>query len=186
MIKSIALATITTLFLVGCGGGGGDDDGGGLSPVVSNPGKYNLWEYMTPSTSNTNTFTLSSNSIDSTYTSTYTVKSNRVEEVADYAQDEKTIYEKGADEIIVRFEKSGKSNGTYTLKLTADINDIVTQRKSECKLTRHLDSFKIAEKTFQDVLEITCGTTPGYYQKGVGEIAQIEDSSGKNIRVLSN
>ena len=185
MIKNIALTTITTLFLVGCGGGG-DTGSGGSSPVVSNLGKYNLWEYVTPSTSNTNTFTLSSNSVESTYTSTYNVKSNRVEEIADYAKDETTIYEKGADSILVKFEKAGKSNGTYTLKLTANINDIVTQRKSECRLTRHLDSFKIAEKTFQDVIEITCGTIPGYYQKGVGEIAQIEDSSGKNIRVLSN
>ncbi len=182
MIKSIALTTITALFLIGCGGGG--DDTTTSTPVAT--GEYNLWEYMTPSTSDTNTFTLSSNNVNTTYNTAYSVTRSRVEEVADYAQDEKTIYEKDADSIIVTFEKAGKPNGTYALKLTANINDIVTTRTSTCKLTNHLNSFSIADKTFQDVIEITCGTTPGYYQKGVGEIAQIEDSSGKNIRVLSN
>ena len=182
MIKSIALTTITALFLVGCGGGGEESS----TPTTTNVGTYNLWEYMTPSSSDTNTFTLSSNSVDTTYTATYIVKSNRVEEVANYAPDERTIYEKGANTITVKFEKGGKANGTYALKLTANINDIVTTRSSTCKLTKHLPSFSIADKTFQDVIEITCGSTPGYYQKGVGEIAQIEDSSGKNIRVLSN
>ncbi len=184
MIKSIALTTITALFLVGCGGGGGDE--GKTAATTASNGKYNLWEYMTPSSSNTNTFTLSSNSVDSTYKSTYSVSNNRVTEVADYAQDETTIYEKGTDKITVRFEKDGKANGTYALKLTANINDIVTTRNSTCKLTQHLDTFTIAGKEFSDVIEITCGNIPGYYQKGIGEVAQKEDSSGKNIRVLSN
>ncbi len=184
MIKNIALTAITVLFLVGCGGGGGDESKT-VAPTTSN-GKYNLWEYMTPASSNTNTFTLSSNSVDSTYKSTYSVTNNRVTEIADYAQDETTIYEKGADRITVKFEKGGKANGTYALKLTANINDLVTTRNSTCKLTQHLDTFTIAGKEFSDVIEITCGNIPGYYQKGIGEVAQKEDSSGKNIRVLSN
>ncbi len=181
MTKRIMLTTITTLFLVGCGTGGTQ-----TSHTKTGTGQYNLWEYMTPSNSNTNTFKLSSSSVNSTYKSTYSVTTNRVTEVADYAKDEKTIYEKDSDKIIVRFEKGGKANGTYALKLTANINDIVTVRNSSCKLTHHYPTFSIAGKSFDDVIEITCGTTPGYYQKGIGEIAQKEDSSGKSIRVLSN
>jgi len=181
MIKSIALTTTVALFLFGCGGGGDS------STQTSTRGAYNLWEYMTPSSSKNNTFTLTTNSQKSTYNTDYQVKSSRiVHEVADYAPDETTIYEKGDNKIIVTFEKGGKPNGTYSLKLHANINDIVTTRNSSCRLTKHHDTFSIANKTFKDVIEITCGTTPGYYQKGVGEIAQIkEDSSGKNIRVLS-
>ncbi len=183
MIKSITFTTITALFLVGCGGGGEDT---AASPTLTNTGKYNLWEYMTPSTSHASTFTLSSNSVDSTYKSTYSVSNNRVAEVADYAKDETTIYEKGPDKITVRFEKGGKANGTYALKLTANINDIVTVRNSTCKLSQHYETFPIAGKTFDDVIEITCGNIPGYYQKGIGEVAQKEGASGKDIRVLSN
>ena len=185
MIKSIALVTLTTLLLTGCGGGSESSEGD-KTPGVTNNGKYNLWEYMTPSYSNTNTFTLSNNSIDSTYKSTYSVTSNRVTEVADYAKDETTIYEKGSNSITVRFEKGGKANGTYALKLTANVNDIVTIRNSTCKLTNHFETFTLAGKTFNDVIEITCGSVPGYYKKGVGEVAQKEDKSGKNIRILSN
>ena len=142
---------------------------------------------MTPNASNTNTFTLSSNSVDTTYKSTYTVvNQSRVEEVADYAKDEKTIYEKSNNKIIIKFEKNGKANGFYELKLTADIGNVVTVRNSNCKLSNHHDTFSIAGKSFQDVIEITCNNIPGYYQKGIGEVAQKEDSTGKNIRVLSN
>ncbi len=178
MIKKLTLTLTTALFFVGCGGGG--------NPTPKS-GAYNLWEYIAPVSSKTDTFTLSSNSVDTTYKSTYKVVNQaRVEEVADYAKDEKTIYEKSNDKIIIKFEKNGKPNGFYELKLTADIGDIVTKRDSTCKLAKHHDSFSIAGKSFQDVIEITCNNIPGYYQKGVGEVAQKEDNTGKNIRVLSN
>ncbi len=181
MIRRVFIA-VTTLALIGCGGG---NDTKTAAATTTN-GKYNLWEYMTPSTTKTNTFTLTSNSVNTTYKSTYSVTPSRVTEVADYAKDETTIYEKGTDTITVRFEKNGMANGMYQLRLKANINDIVTKRDSTCKLSQHYTHFSIAGKNFDDVIEITCGTTPGYYQKGVGEIAQKEDKSGKNIRVLSN
>lgn len=187
MIKNLTLATLATLFLVGCGGGTTDEKSSSVSTTKEiKHGQYDLWQYMTPATSNTNTFTLSDNSVDSSYKSTYTVKNSRVEEVADYAKNEKTIYEKGDTSITIKFEKDGKANGTYALKLSADIDDVVTVRNSSCKLTQHFDSFNIEGKAFSDVIEITCGDIPGYYQKGIGEIAQKESKSGKSIRVLSN
>ena len=182
MIQKLILTSLTAFLFIGCGGTTGGDD---KKPVVVQ-GKYNLWEYMTPNTSNTNTFNLSSNSVDSKYTTTYKVERNRVVEVADYAQGEETIYEKFTDKIIIKFKKGGKPNGFYEIKLTANINDVITKRSSSCRLSKHHDNFTIAGKSFQDVIEITCGSTPGFYQKGVGEIAQIEDDSGKNLRVLSN
>jgi len=182
MIKKLALTTLSTLFFIGCGGG---TTSKGDGTVAATQGEYNLWDYMTPNSSNTNTFSLSSKNKNSTYVSTYTVKSNRVEEVDDYAKNEKTIYEKQRDKIIVRFKKDNKANGFYALKLTADIGDTVTLRSSSCKLSKHYDTFTLSGKSFQDVIEITCASQPGYYQKGIGEIAQIENS-GKNIRILSN
>jgi hypothetical protein len=109
-----------------------------------------------------------------------------VVEVNDYASNEKTIYEKLNNKIKVRFEKNNKANGMYELHLTADIGDIITERSSECVLHKHYPTFSIKDRNFQDVIEIKCGNTPGYYQKGVGEIAQIEESNQKRVRVLSN
>ncbi len=186
MIKNIAIATVATLIFIGCGGGGDSTSGGGTLGSQTITKAYNLWDYMVPNSSKTNRFTLSSINGKSNYNTTYTVSKNRVEEVADYASDEKTIYEKKANKIVVNFTKAGQPNGTYNLLLSADIGDIVTERKSTCRLTKHLEIFELEGKSFQDVIEITCGNIPGYYQKGIGEIAQIENSSDKKIRVLSN
>lgn len=185
MIKHIAFASSIAILLLGCGGGSSTTDTGGKIGAQSHNKAYDLWAYMVPSSSQTNTFTHISNGKTSTYTTTYSVSQNRVEERDDYAQNEKTIYERFSDKITVKFEKDGKPNGMYDLALGADIGDIVTIRNSTCSLSKHYDDFSIADKSFQDVIEITCNNIPGYYQKGVGEVAQKEDSVGKNIRVLS-
>jgi len=188
MIKNVALTTIALILLTGCGSGG--EDTGSSKPITQTrlDKKYNLWSYMVPTANSTHTFTHTQNNKSSTYKTTYLVSDTRVTEVADYAQDEKTIYEKVNDEINVKFEKSNKANGLYKLFMTADVGDVVTVRNSTCTLSRHFDNFNVpnSDKSFADVIEITCNNIPGYYQKGVGEIAQIEDSAGKNIRVLSN
>ena len=190
MIKNITYAALLSLLLVGCGTGVSSDNEreGANDPYNENivVKKYNLWEYMTPNKANTNTFTLSSNSMSTTYTTNYKVTKSRVEEVADYAKDEKTIYIRGKNKITVKFEKGGRANGTYDLALTADVGDTVTKRNSTCKFTRYLETFSISNKNFKDVIEITCGDVPGYYEKGTGEIAQIENKNDKSIRVLSN
>ena len=86
----------------------------------------------------------------------------------------------------VVFLKLNKANGTYDLHLRANIGDKVTKRPSNCRLVRHHDTLEFAGKEFDDVIEIRCNDIPGYYQKGVGEIGQKEDKTGKTIRVLSS
>jgi outer membrane biogenesis lipoprotein LolB len=181
--------SISILLFTGCGGGGSNetsnrDQIGSASPHKSKT--YNLWEYMTPQSSDTKTYTLLSQNRSINYKTTFDVKRDRVVEINDYAANEKTIYEKKSDSIVVKFEKNGKPNGTYTLHLSADIGDIITKRSSNCELKAHYDTKEIEGKVFNDVIEIRCGETPGFYQKGVGEIAQIEGGASKKVRVLSN
>jgi hypothetical protein len=86
------------------------------------------------------------------------------------------------------FEKDGTANGTYDLHLTADIGDIVTIKESTCKLLNHYDEVKISDKAFSDVIEIKCNDKPGYYQKGIGEIAQtnaLSTNGSRSVRILS-
>ncbi len=186
MIKKITLTSFTALVFIGCGGAGGESAKtiSGTTQTVQKA--YNLWEYIAPQSSKTNTFTKVTDAKQSTYTTTYTVTGDKVEAKDDYAPDEKTIYQKSGDTILVKFEKNNKANGQYSLHMGANIGDIVTVRSSTCKLTQHLDTFSLANQTFHDVIEIKCADTPGYYQKGVGEVGQIEKGLGKSIRVLSN
>ena len=200
MIKSSISPLVLALFLMsGCGGGGAGDTGGSSSGLTQSDkkgavptdkgktdGKYNLWDYMAPKNDRTNNFVETTGDSTKNYKTTYSTSPNRVTETSDYAKNEKTIYTKEADRVTVSFEKDGTPNGEYALDLTADIGDIVTVKESTCKLTKHYDTVDISGKNFTDVIEIKCGDIPGYYQKGVGEIAQVEEKNKKSIRVLSN
>jgi len=187
MRKNIILIAISTLFFIGCGGTGATDGGSSNNSSSSKEqGEYALWDYMVPKQSHNSTFTLKTGSDTSTYKTSYKVSRSHVEEVADYAPDEETVYTKKPDRIVVEFKKNNKANGTYDLHLRANIGDKVTKRPSDCRLVRHHDTLEFAGKEFDDVIEIRCNDIPGYYQKGVGEIGQKEDKTGKTIRVLSN
>ena len=204
MNKSIPSLLLALTLITGCGGGGGAEGSGDTkpksdpsSPTTSSnqPGKgkidgeYKLWEYLTPKTATTNNFIETNGDNTDSYKTTYSISTSSVTEISDYAQNEKTIYTKKADRITVSFTKDGTANGSYDLDLTADKGDDVTVLTSQCILTEHHDTIKINDKSFTDVIEIKCNDKPGYYQKGVGEIAQtqlIGTSGSRSIRILSN
>ncbi len=191
MIKNLLFSTTAIFFLIGCGGGTESENTNNINtnnsqPIVSTPkGSYNLWDYIVPSSSKTSEFSVHSQQDgDRTYRTNYAVKTNRVEEIADYAKNETTIYEIHSDKITIKFIKDGKPNGLYQLHSFANIGEVVTVRGSDCKLAKHHDQYKLDDKVFDDVIEIVCANQPGLYQKGIGEIAQI--NNGKDYRVLSN
>jgi outer membrane biogenesis lipoprotein LolB len=200
MKKALTLSILTVALLTGCGGGGEDSQKGNDKSinkktsttqvgVGKTDGKYNLWEYMTPSKDRTSNFIETKGDSSSTYKTTYSISAQTVTEVSDYAQNEKTIYTKMSDRIRVSFEKDGTPNGSYDLDLTADIGDIVTVKESTCKLIDHYDEKKLGDKIFSDIIEIRCNDKPGYYQKGIGEVAQtnaLSTTGVKTIRILSN
>ena len=190
MIKKILLATALLLFLNGCGSGPTSDDETTINtPTINNIEKkdYNLWEYMVPTNDRVNSFSLYNNDEtkpSETYTTSYKVYENLVEESSSYAPDEKTIYEKKDNEIVVSFQKDNSIMGFFTLELQANIDDMVTKKASDCKLEKH---YPLYNDKFSDVIEIVCGNQHGFYQKNVGEISQIaQDETSKKVRILSN
>jgi len=200
MKKITVLILLSLLILTGCGGGGEESSTNSKNPqtntssaidndVGKTDGKYNLWEYMTPAKDTTNNFIETKGDTTSTYKTTYSISPTTVTETSDYAPNERTIYTKKSDRITVSFEKDGTPNGSYDLDLTASPNDIVTIKESTCILTNHYDTVKIGDKSFTDVIEIKCNDKPGYYQKGVGEIAQtnaLSTSGTRSVRILAN
>ena len=209
MKKSFSSLILAMFLISGCGGGG-SDEGRGDTPdtkddikkgqptlgVGKTDGKYNLWEYVTPKDDRTNNFVETTGDTTKKYKTTYSTTSNKVIEVSDYAKNEQTIYTKTYnntlnkyDRVTVSFEKDGTPNGSYDLDLTADVGDVVTVKESSCKLIKHHDSIAINGKSFTDVIEIKCNQKPGFYQKGVGEIAQTQitgNNSSRAVRLLSN
>ncbi len=194
MIKQLLLATTITftLLLMGCGSGPSETKNSeiSLNDHQNNdtpPKQYNLWEYLTPSSNRTNSFSLYTDNInqpDETYSTTYTVSDNLVVEVSSLSESEKTIYEKKDNEIVISFQKDGLLMGFFTMQLQANIDDIVTKKTSNCKLAKH---YPIYDDKFEDVIEISCDNQHGFYQKGIGEVAQvITDQNNKTLRIISN
>jgi len=206
MNKNIPAIFLALTLFTGCGGGSDSVNDSSVSDgsttittpdkktVIKNKsgkidGKYNLWEYIIPSSDTTNVFIETTGSETNSYKTTYKTLGDTVVEVSDYASNEKTTYIKKSDRVTITFTKDGTNNGSYDLDLTADINDTVTVEDSTCRLKKYHNSITIGDKSFKDTIEIDCNGKPGYYAKGIGEVAQIEklsENGTRSIRVLSN
>jgi len=164
------------LFLTsGCGTTGGDDNNIKAASERSknyNNGSIALWDYLVPAGDTTNNYIKTTGETTKKYRTRFTREADKVTEVSDLSKNEKTIYMKNANDITVLFYTDGAENGRLELKPTVDIGDIVTIKKSDCKLVKLWDVFHYGDKDFNDVIEIKCGNTPGYYQRNVGEILQ--------------
>ncbi len=173
MKKYIYASLAILLILSGCGGGAEKkittsketaDDKSTIKVVV---GKYNLWEYLVPSS----TVKYDRNTQENgSYGTLFTKNGDTVTETSDYAKDEKILYTKNSSHILVSFEKDGKANGEYSLNLTVNLDEMITVKESTCKLTTHFENKEINNKTYQDLIEINCNGKTGYYQRDVGEI----------------
>ncbi len=197
MRKNVAVLILTVLIMSGCGSATNNDNSPAnkTDKIGNTQGAYNLWEYMVPSSDTTNNFIETKAGVSNSYKTTYKNTGSQVKETSDYAPNEQTIYIKKSDRISITFEKQDESNnifttnGSYDLHLTANIDGPVTIKESTCKLKAHYDNKIINSKTFSDVIEINCNGKPGYYQKGIGEVAQVDtvDTKGlKSITILSN
>ena len=179
--KNIFLTTLLTsvvIFTTGCGSTSTESNNDIKSSITSersktyNDGSITLWNYLVPANDTTNNYIKTTGTTSKTYTTRFITETNKVTEISDLSENEKTIYIKNTNDITVLFYTDGAENGRLELKPTVDIGDIVTIKKSDCTLVKYWDVFHYGEKNFNDVIEIKCGDTPGYYQKDVGEILQ--------------
>jgi hypothetical protein len=171
---SAILTTVTiALLFTACGGGGGGEKtttNGAQERIYS--GSIDLWQYMVPNADRTNSYIKTTGSNSQQYQTRYVVKENSVTEESELSSNEKTVYTNKGNTILVTFFTDGAQNGSVELKAKVDIGNIVTVKKSDCRLTRQLAEYSYNGQNFKDVIEIVCGKDPGYYQRGVGEILQ--------------
>ena len=169
------IGSIAIIFLfTACGSGGGEkvstDSPQQEARVYS--GNIDLWQYMVPDADRTNNYIRTTGSDTKKYQTRYVVKGNSVTEESELSSNEKTVYTNKGNTILVTFFTDGSQNGSVELKTKVDIGDIVTVKKSDCKLTRQIPEYSYQGQKFEDVIEIVCGNDPGYYQRNVGEILQ--------------
>ena len=185
MKKTCFLLSISlTFLLIGCGSSG-ENSSTKKNGIDRNSQQYEgdivLWNYIVPSNDATNRYIKTNGTQSQQYQIYFAKENNRVTEISELSQNEKTVYTNNGNTIDITFYTDNAKNGSVTLKSKVNINDIVTVKKSDCRLKRHFDQFSYEDKIFADVIEIQCGNTPGYYQKGVGEIMQQKILSTKSI-----
>ncbi len=190
MYKNTFIMITILITLLGCGTTTTQRDNTDTSnkQAYSNSGEYALWDYLVPQQSSTNNYIKTTGSTKQKYQTRYVKEDNSVIESSSDVPNEKTVYKKGANSISVSFLKDSQPNGHYELHTLVDIGDMVTIKTSSCILKEHYDSFSFQGKKFEDVIAIECGNTPGYYQKGIGEIGQEQalNTTGRVVQVLSN
>ncbi len=165
--------SLLLFFNTGCGGTAGESRTETTQNIQSyDKGAIALWDYLVPETDTTNSYIKTSGDQIEKYRTHYTREADTVTEISEFSKNEKTIYTKTKNNITILFYTDNVENGRLELKPTVDIGDIVTIKKSDCTLVKKWDNFRFEEQSFDDVIEIQCGNTPGYYQRGTGEILQ--------------
>ncbi len=173
-IYTILTASALIWTLTGCGGSGGEANGTPSTQTRDTlyRGDIALWNYLVPSSDSTNTYIKTNGSDEKRYTTRFVAQNDSVTEISELSSNEKTVYTNAGNTIKITFYNDNVPNGSLELKSKVNLNDIVTVKKSDCRLKKHLETFTYDKHTYKDVIEIECGNTPGYYQKGVGEIMQ--------------
>ncbi len=160
------------LMLTACGSGGGEKSTPPTQQARVYSGNIDLWQYMVPSSDRTNSYIRTTGTETKKYQTRYVVKADNVTEESQLSSNEKTVYTNRGNTILITFFTDGVQNGSVELKAKVDIGDIVTVKKSDCRLTKQMPEYTYNGEKFEDVIEIVCGNDPGYYQRGTGEILQ--------------
>ncbi len=193
-IYRLLIASAVAGVLTGCGGGG--SGGAGASSPSKEPtrtiayqGDIALWDYLVPASDSTNSYIKTNGSETEKYKTHFSRSNDGVTEISELSPNEKSVYTNTGNTIKVTFYTDNVQNGSVELKSKVNINDVVTVKRSDCQLTRKLSTFKYSGHTYNDVIEIVCGKTPGYYQKGIGEIVQQKELSANGdvvTKILDN
>jgi hypothetical protein len=74
----------------------------------------------------------------------------------------------------------------FKMKNYVDVGSIITKDGGECKITKHYEKLEYDNREFDDVLEISCPKSIGYYQKGKGLVVEndIEEIESNNFNYI--
>ncbi len=191
-MKNVIIFIVVLLF-IGCGGGSATKKGGksgdDLGKQEYGDAAFKMDDYLFPKSSgDIVAYKYERGVLYQKDRLTYTVSSNLVKERSNinlggsidflYPQD-------GKDGITVTIYKDSKPQ-SFTMRNYIDINDSVTFADGECRLSAHYDRLDLFGRSFNDLLEITCPNSVGYYQRSKGLVVEniINDLESNNIDEL--
>jgi hypothetical protein len=182
-MKNLLVSVIALILLNGCGGGGSgsaDQHSQDFQPTSNMPKNFDgyiLRDYLSPKSSQKVTI--------------YKYKNG------DLIQEEKLSYEVGDANVKVksltnlggkifyyypndhdeRIDVSiyeNESENSFSMNNYIHLNDIVTTKGGECRVSKHFDEYKpkFDNHSFKDVLEIDCPNSVGFYQRDKGLVLE--------------
>ncbi len=175
MKKIIFATSLAGILLIATGCGGSDDkkeltiDEISLDFSKKETASYDLSQYLAPDSNKTNTYikkvyedksgkkSYSEDSMDESFpTVKFEVSTTTIKAIK--SDDGNSTFSIGDDRV---FASSFLSSGDKNLVRYIDAGDYISKTKSQnviswCKLNRYLNSYKVSDKDYNDVIELKC------------------------------
>ena len=178
-MKRLLLTTVLAFLFVGCGSStvkSGDVDLTQSQPSSTLPSGfkgYVFYDYLLPSTDKVvQSYKYKNDTFLNEESLEYTKSAARVIERSLKNRGGQVEYQDGGDGTIKVTIYNNASTEYFTMKNFVNIGDIITVKKSTCRVSAYHDKLSFGEKNFTDVLEVRCPDSVGYYQKGQGLVVE--------------
>ena len=148
--------------------------------------QYPLWAYLTADQNTTFTYTRYRNSLkERTQTNTLTVISDVTRRMRVPYSLRQIAYVNENDKIVINFYRDSDLLKSVALKRFASIGERVTLQNpadvsQSCILQNHFIRVRLADKVYDDVLEIRCGKEHAFFQKAKGLILRNSSGTGES------
>ncbi len=189
-MKKVYILSLAILLFSACGGGGSPSNSGSLNIVhnkLTGFKGYILSDYLfANSDKKVEKLQYKNGEFYQKETLSYSVSNSNIKlrsltNLGGYI-DFNIIDDKKID---VNIYQDAKQN-SFSMKNYLDLNHTVTTKDGECKLAKHFDIFKYDGKSYDDVIEIDCPKSKGYYQKHNGLVVEnsLEDIKSNDLEYL--
>ena len=192
-MKRLLVCTVLAFLFIGCGStsvdsssvdskddtGDSKNDTGSTNDIVSKmdiPTGFTgsiFYQYLIPSSDEVvKTLVYKNGSFQSEKSLTYTNSSGLVTQRSLVNIDGHIEYQYSSDDTINITLYHDSTTENFSMHNLINVGDLITSKEGTCAFSSYHDNFTFDGKSFSDVVEISCPSSVGYYQKGKGLILE--------------
>ncbi len=198
-MKRLSLIVISALLFSGCGSssvstGSVPTTSDGTSPAQTAKTSqkpsgftgYTLYEYLVPASVQTvQSYKYQNQNYLRVESLEYNKHDNFISQRSLQNQDGEVEYQNNGDDTILVTLYHDSASDTFKMHNFVNIGDTVTLKQGSCTLSAYYDRLDFQGKSFDDVVQISCAKSVGYYQKGKGLVVENTVQSSLQTNALT-